>query len=492
MRILKIGLTLAICAQATDQSSLLKRNPRNNGLRERLAWAESNEPRLHRKNNGSRRAESQEYQQRQKSIQKSRSQGEDILTKDGKNVVHEGRVLFWGDAYKSFKQKGFGNCYFLAGMASILAQNALNNCCRIDENGRYKVEFRNLAGQGQIVEVDLSKGKRNGLPPQIRKQLKYQCPENEALRAILTAHLIRYRRSRHKYDVDGGFSAQSFANDWGMPSTTKDVAELTYEELEGLWKDGSPLTVSRIKHAYGIVHVSNGLITVLEPNHVSQNCPVRKSAPAWMPEGSTVVEDGIYSMDFQTFQKDFGTIDIGYFTQFPEKKMVPLNAINLDAVIATGEGRLSRFDFKTNHYPNIDNDPFLSWTVSGSTQAVVQILQQDHFVARDQDETLWANDIVPHIYLTSVGTDGRDLPVRCLSPTCTAWGNNRKPGKRLWFIPGVTYSLQAPPSGARELRPAPQHVDRLDESSSQTSEEYEAKLRDEAKLRELNELLAGM
>merc|ERR1711964_80888 len=111
------------------------------------------------------------------------------------------------------------------------------------------------------------------------------------------------------YAVDGGYSAQSFANDWGILSTIKKISEVTYQELEDLWKAGSPMTAARpvsadSNHAYGIVNVANGLVTVLEPNHISQKRAVRKSAIAWMPEGSTVVEDGIYS-GFRNFSEGF-------------------------------------------------------------------------------------------------------------------------------------------------------------------------------------------
>merc|ERR1711964_945267 len=258
-----------------------------------------------------------------------------------------------------------------------------------------------------------------------------------------------------------GHAAQSFANDWGIPSTLKKATEVTYRELEQLWNSGSPLAASRpccyangntFMHFYGIVDVSNGSVTVLEPYRMrlpsdARDATLKLQNSSLKPAGSTVLEDGIYRMDFSVFQKAFhpdedgfgGNVDIGYLNQFPDRKVMPLkSATKLDAVIATGKHGLSGFHFKTQRSEACEGK--ISWTVSKPTEAVVQVLQ-DRFLARDQDKTQWDNDLAPKFIFKSEGKDGRSHK-RVLCPNRMAWGNKEQGGILVSLKPGMTYWLR--------------------------------------------------
>merc|ERR1712000_493948 len=98
------------------------------------------------------------------------------------------------------------------------------------------------------------------------------------------------------------------------------------------------------------------------------------------------------------------------------------------------------FEFKTNPSDDkVTSQPFVSWTVSKPTQAVVQVLQ-DRFLARDQTDTLWENGLAPKIIFRSEGHDGGSKE-RVLCPNRFAWGNKQPGGIRVSLKPGMKYSL---------------------------------------------------
>jgi len=340
---------------------------------------------------------------------------------------------------KSIKQStNYDNCYSQAARASLLAQGALNKYCR-REGDRYYFDFAGRNGEQETVEIQLVENDVN--------DEKSQRDINNAVKALEKATLKRYESVTETVDAnikfrtptggctDLGHSAQSFANDWGIPSIKKNISDLTFDGMEDLWDAGCAMTATKVckkrdetkwfLHVYGIVDVSEDHVTVFEPYRVVQDsecsvCIHCNALPsAFKPVGSSLVGksgSGTYRMTFTNFLKAFqadddgygGTVDIG-LCNFTVQKRLPLKRK-------------------------------LSLTVQEDTTASIQVLQ-DRLLSRAESQ--WETQKAPKVLFTSCDKKGA-RSYKLLCPNRFGWGNGEHGGIRVLLKPDTTYSLELP------------------------------------------------